>query len=653
MAPSRQIASTPLRRHRAARRLGLLVAVLGTIAILVAPPTLRADTPLMLAAFKGDVPGVKALLDAGARVDGRAVQGSTPLMVAASGGHTEVVSLLLKRGARVDLRNDFGWTALMMAANGKHLKAVDVLMGHGADPDITNKDGKSALMYAEAKGVAGLRQRHLAYLLSRGDRQIHELKLTQPAGNNALATYRKVLELDPGNAKAIAGLMRIGDSYTRLAERELQRNDLEKSKAYISRGLEIVPQHIRLAELQAGIAAEEAATLKRVRELEQEREAMRIREAAGEYRQLAERQERSGNLAGSLESARKGLAMLPDDPGLIALVTRVEKRIEERRRISEEIRSHLARAEQQLEAGKLGHPATDSAVTSYRSVLELDPDNKDAAAGLIRVTDEYLRLAEQHKKGGDLEASLKVLSEALSVIADDDRLRASRDAARKALQAKRRADEHESEAHRLLAANELESSMAEIEKGMALVPDHAGLLALLPKVSVRLAKIEQHERRITKMLAEAKTRWSSSGLGHPGVDEVVAKYRTVLALDPDNAEALAGLDRVVVAYRTAASKSEQEGGVQGSLALMDEALVLFPGHAALVPTRQRLKVTLDSQQRALAEVTELLEEAARRYRVFDDANLSIETEVRLLERAAQRELETRWKPSSQPAKLGN
>ncbi len=131
------------------------------------------------------------------------------------------------------------------------------------------------------------------------------------------------------------------------------------------------------------------------------------------------------------------------------------------------------------------------------------------------------------------------------------------------------------------------------------------------------------------MLAEAKTRWNTSGLGHPGVDEVVAKYRT------------------------AASKIEHEGGVQGSLALIDEALVFFPGHAALAPTRQRLKETIESQQRTLAAVTELLEEAVRRYRVFDDANLRIETEVRLLERAAQRELETRWKPSSRPTRLGD
>src|SRR5262249_21348286 len=58
-----------------------------------------ADTPLLVAATRGDLAMVRLLLDRGAAVNQANRNGHTPLLRAAYGGHDDVAFLLLERGA--------------------------------------------------------------------------------------------------------------------------------------------------------------------------------------------------------------------------------------------------------------------------------------------------------------------------------------------------------------------------------------------------------------------------------------------------------------------------------------------------------------------------------------------------------------------------
>ena len=71
-------------------------------------------TGLMMAAQKGSLDTVSALIAAGAVVDTqeRAQGGGTALAMAANKGHSAVVSCILDAGAKVDLRSNSGGTAL-------------------------------------------------------------------------------------------------------------------------------------------------------------------------------------------------------------------------------------------------------------------------------------------------------------------------------------------------------------------------------------------------------------------------------------------------------------------------------------------------------------------------------------------------------------
>jgi len=91
-------------------------------------------TPLMQAVKKGDINGVKALLDQGADVN-ESFYGETALMNASYYGPIEIVKMLLDRGADVNTVRVGGWSALSSAASGRHTDIVKLLLERGADID--------------------------------------------------------------------------------------------------------------------------------------------------------------------------------------------------------------------------------------------------------------------------------------------------------------------------------------------------------------------------------------------------------------------------------------------------------------------------------------------------------------------------------------
>lgn len=83
-------------------------------------PAIAGRTPLMHAAFEGDLPKAVALLQQGADVNAHDADGDTALMFASFNGHFLLVKLLLGHGADVLLRARNGWTAKQAAMSKNH-----------------------------------------------------------------------------------------------------------------------------------------------------------------------------------------------------------------------------------------------------------------------------------------------------------------------------------------------------------------------------------------------------------------------------------------------------------------------------------------------------------------------------------------------------
>jgi ankyrin repeat protein len=118
------------------------------IPVLLEHPGLEVDaanpageTPLMMAALRGEIGVMKRLIERGAQLE---LPRWTPLHYAASGPSLEAVRLLLDRGARIDSTAPNGNSPLMMAAGFGSIDSARYLLKRGADPTMRNKQDQTA-----------------------------------------------------------------------------------------------------------------------------------------------------------------------------------------------------------------------------------------------------------------------------------------------------------------------------------------------------------------------------------------------------------------------------------------------------------------------------------------------------------------------------
>jgi ankyrin repeat protein len=105
----------------------------------------NGDNALMIAAWTGNLPAVKALVEKGAQVNR---PGWAPLHYAAGSGNLDVISYLLEEHAYIDAESPNRTTPLMMAAWLGHIHAVKLLLDEGADPSPRNDKGMDVIDFA-------------------------------------------------------------------------------------------------------------------------------------------------------------------------------------------------------------------------------------------------------------------------------------------------------------------------------------------------------------------------------------------------------------------------------------------------------------------------------------------------------------------------
>lgn len=107
------------------------------------------ETPLMMAALRGQLEWVRRLLERGAKVH---FEGWSPIHYAATGPEPKIVALLLERGAPIEALSPNRTTPLMMAAGYGAEANVDLLLARGADPKRRNDRDFDAAAFARQAG---------------------------------------------------------------------------------------------------------------------------------------------------------------------------------------------------------------------------------------------------------------------------------------------------------------------------------------------------------------------------------------------------------------------------------------------------------------------------------------------------------------------
>jgi TonB family protein len=98
-------------------------------------------------------------------------------------------------------------------------------------------------------------QEQIADNLARGQMAIVTDRLTDPRGNNAVEYFRAVLALQPDNADAHAGLLRVGAALEARVVQALQEHDPARGATALMTLQRAVPDYPRLDELRAELLA--------------------------------------------------------------------------------------------------------------------------------------------------------------------------------------------------------------------------------------------------------------------------------------------------------------------------------------------------------------------------------------------------------------
>ncbi len=129
-----------------------LPAVLAIVALLWAGPA--ANGPVADAAMRGDLEGVRSLLEQGADANEAQGDGMTALHWAARHGHAEMAQLLITAGANVSAATRIGrYTPLHLASRAGSAPVVEALLAAGADVHAaTTNSGATPLHLAAESG---------------------------------------------------------------------------------------------------------------------------------------------------------------------------------------------------------------------------------------------------------------------------------------------------------------------------------------------------------------------------------------------------------------------------------------------------------------------------------------------------------------------
>jgi hypothetical protein len=295
----------------------------------------------------------------------------------------------------------------------------------------------------------------------------------------------------------------------------------------------------------------------------------------------------------------------------------------------------LAQAQQALQDGRLDGQDGSSARELFQAAVALEPDNDRARDGLRQVGQAMLAQADAALQAGQLAQAAQqatVARELLGGGSDIDRLdraiagaRAAQvhtvdlvDQAQQALAAGKldgpdgagalyqrvlRADPANAvaahgldqvgyalavQARAALDAKDAATADARIEQLAALQPNNGALPALR---ALQAQARRQDSSALEAALKAGQDALRAGRIAGDGDDTALVHFQAALKLDPDNAQAHAGLGKVAQALTVQASAALDDGDTAQAAKLLDQAAELAPKSADLAAARARLERT--------------------------------------------------------------
>ncbi|XP_025114689.1 LOW QUALITY PROTEIN: ankyrin repeat domain-containing protein 11-like [Pomacea canaliculata] len=172
----------------------------------------RGETPLHIAAKRGDVKQTKKLIKAGASINVKDYAGWTPMHEACNQGNIEVAKQLLKAGANVNVQGFEDDTPLHDAASNGHAKLVSILLKHGANPLQTNLKGKTPVDVAHDSHIEKLLRREIISSNSDASSADYIRSPTSPESLASIKDEDRMMEVEEIKPRSASMSVIKGDS---------------------------------------------------------------------------------------------------------------------------------------------------------------------------------------------------------------------------------------------------------------------------------------------------------------------------------------------------------------------------------------------------------------------------------------------------------
>lgn len=447
-------------------------------------------------------------------------------------------------------------------------------------------------------------------------------KLLSPTGDNVYDTYQQILKRVPHNAQAQAGILKIAHHYQQLAQKAQQEGQLVESLKMIKNGLQVAPNHADLLTLQQKVIAELARHDQQIQDravqIEQllnqsaqhlalsQLEAAKVayqkvftldpdnklahaglQRVAEEYRQLALAQ--NNNFYEALSLVEKGLMLFPKHHELQVLKTELQEKQLAQQREQEtkqaqqrQIEEWLKIAEVQLTALRLTEPAGNNAYETYQKILKIIPEQAQAQAGLVKIADQYEKLARIERD--DLHKNLALINKGLKVLPTHTGLMALAQAIQQKMELAQSQETPPSPLDELA----LPPPTKVINVTSPSIPQSNQFIA--DKSSKINVKQPIPENTVQNLLTIAKQ--------HLEVEQFEAAYQTyqnVLTLDPNNGHAMTGLQQIAQHYEQLARRQNEQGHLSESLSLIEKGLAASPTNSGLLALQIEVNRRLDEK----------------------------------------------------------
>lgn len=414
-----------------------------------------------------------------------------------------------------------------------------------------------------------LPQTQLNQLLDRADKAFAAGRLDGHQGNSARELYSAARALRADSARAKAGLEKVGKAEVAQAKEQLEAGQtdqaagsLEVARALLGGGDELDRLDKQLAQTRARSDKVEGL-LERASQAMADGQLDGKRGAAALYKQVLLAQPgnaiathgmdkvgvaisdriRKDLQQGKLDDAEKAVnhlgRLLPDFSNLPQLRAQLSQA---RKDAAAEQQQLLAQAAAELQAGRLRGSGQNNALARYRRVLETDPDNDEAKQGIREVAAGLLARARQRMQDGRLDQASQLLDEVGGLVGQVSELQQAR------------------------------QRLAQLQQQPKAPP---------PLTAEQKAKAQ---RLITRAQAAAE----SGKLMLPPGNSAYDMYRSALAIDSGNSDAMAGLASLPGQARSLFDKALAEHDTGRASKLLSAFAQLAPGSSALPEMRSRL-----------------------------------------------------------------